>query len=71
MGAAVTRQNGGYLDSGRGRFDASPSILARVFRRRRAVLCESCGIKVIDGRDACYELARVSCPACFLERLEA
>jgi len=27
----VTRQNRGYLDRGRGRFDVSPSILARVF----------------------------------------
>ena len=27
----MTRQNGGYLDRGRGRFGVSPSILARVF----------------------------------------
>ena len=67
----MTRRNGGYLDRGRGRFDVSPLILARVFRRRRAVSCESCGVTVIDGHDACYELARVSCPQCFLERLEA
>jgi hypothetical protein len=34
----MTRQNGGYLDSGRGRFDASPLILARLFLYRLAVL---------------------------------
>jgi hypothetical protein len=33
----MTRQNEGYLDSGRGRFDVSPLILVRVFLCRLAV----------------------------------
>ena len=37
----------------------------------RVHLCEACGAVVFDGEDACYELARVSCQACFLARLEA
>jgi hypothetical protein len=33
--------------------------------------CEHCHAVVIDGIDACYELAAVSCEACWLARCDA
>jgi hypothetical protein len=33
--------------------------------------CEQCQAVVVDGIDACYELAAVSCEACYLARCDA
>lgn len=41
----------------------------RVIDGDDAAPCEGCGVHVFDG-DACYDMAAVFCPACWIAKLD-